>query len=205
MKHDPRPDTALRLSLSEISALSARATRGSGRNWGAAEEAAQATCWLARAWLDWAGALLQVLEASPENVDCTLRAGIFLADAAALPDAVAAQKHRVTSPCFLLPFAARMASQTGQRIRLDWAETQVVLAPDAAPMLAGAVQIAGPAEVTITPDVTDTPPSTDWPRHHRGGVTAVQYARLTQFMLAFTVPTSASSLAGAGAQGHDND
>lgn len=205
MKHNPMTDAALALSLSEIAALSARATRGAGRSWGEAEEAAEAACWLARAGLDWAGALLDVLEASPETTDCALRTGITLADTAALPDAMTAQARRVTSPCFLLPFAARITDQTGRRIRLDWDTTQVALAPRTCPLIAGNFRLSGPAQVTITPEPQDSVPSPDWPQTHRGAVTASQYARLMKFMMAFTVPSSASSLAGAGALGNDND
>jgi hypothetical protein len=205
MKHDPLTETTLELSLSEISALSARATRGAGRSWGEAEEAAEAACWLARAGLDWAGALLAVLEASAENADCALRTGILLADAAALPGAMTVQAQRVTSPSFLLPFAARMADQTGQRIRLGWAATQVILAPGTAPILDGQICIAGPAVVTITPDMRDTRPSPDWPQTHRGAVCAARYAHLTHLMMGFTVPACVGALAGAGARGDDND
>ena len=205
MKHDPRTETALELSLSEISALSARATRGAGRSWGEAEEAAEAACWLARAGLDWAGALLEVLQPPEAGADCALRTGIALADAAALPGPLVNTPLRVNSPCFLLPFAARMADQTGQRIRLTAAETRVVLAPGACPLIASPGRMSGPAQVTLAPDQQDKPPSPDWPQTHRGTVIAAKYARLTQLMMAFTVPTSAHSHAGAGAQGDDND
>lgn len=205
MKHDPRTEAVLELSLSEISALSARAARGAGRSWGEAEEAAEAACWLARAGLDWAGALLQVLEATSGGSGCALRAGITLADAAGLSGTPKQEHRTINCPLFLLPFAARMADQTGQRIRLDWADTQVVLAPGACPLIAGPLSIEGPAQVTITPDWQDRTPCPDWSQTHRGTVLATQYARLMQFVMAFTVPTSASSLAGAGARGGDND
>jgi hypothetical protein len=205
MKHDPMTDAALDLSLSEIAALSARATRGAGRSWGEAEEAAEAACWLARAGLDWAVALLDVLEASPETTDCALRTGITLADTAALSDTPLNPQRKINSPGFLLAFAARIADQTGQRIRLDWDATQVVLAPRACPLITGPLRLSGPAQVTITPDPQHKSPCPDWPHSHRGTVLATEYARLTHLMLAFTVPTSAGSLAGAGARGDDND
>lgn len=204
MKHDPRTDTALDLSLSEISALTARATRGAGRPWGEAEEAAAAACWLARAGLDWAGALLEVLQPPEAGADCALRTGIALADAAALSGPPNTQRT-INSPCFLLPFAARVADQTGQRIRVTAADTQIVLAPGACPVIAGPKRMSGPAQVTLAPDQQDQPPGPDWPQTHRGTVLATEYARLTQLMMAFTVPTSASSQAGAGAQEDDND
>lgn len=205
MIHDPRTNAALDLSLSEISALSARAARGAGRNWGEAEEAAEAACWLSRAGLDWAAALLDVLEPAADDADCALRAGIVLADTAALSERIVAHQRKVTCPCFMLPFAARVADQTGQRIRLNWRDTQVILAPGAVPETVGQVRITGPATVTIAPVPQDTVACPDWPEPHRGAVPAAQYARLMQLMMAFTVPTSSSSRAGAGAQGDDND
>ena len=205
MKHDPMTQATLALSLSEIAALSARATRGAGRSWGEAEETAEAACWLARAGLDWAGALLEVLQSPDAGAECALRAGIALADAAALSGTQPNIQCRVNSCGFLLPFAARMADQTGQRIRLTAADLQVVLAPGACPLIAGPVCISGLAQVTISPDPHNGTPCPNWPLTHRGTVLATEYARLTQFMMAFTVPASASSLAGAGAQGSDND
>jgi hypothetical protein len=205
MKHDPRTEAGLHLSLSEISALSARATRGAGRNWGEAEEAAEAACWLARAGLDWAIALLQVLEAPNDEANCALRAGMLLADTAACPETIAVPKGLMSCPCFVLPFVARMVELTRQRTLLEWGDTRVVLAPGEAPRLDGPVRIAGRAEVKITPVTHDSTPCPNWPQTHRGAVTASQYARLMKLMMAFTVPSSASSLAGAGALGDDND
>lgn len=205
MMHDTRTDMAFALSLSEISALSARAARGGGRSWGEAEEVAEATCWLARAGLDWAGPLLEVLTRPDPGADCALRAGIALADAAPLSDAPLKAQPVVNCPWFLLPFVARVADQTGQRIRLAWHATQVVIAPGACPLIVGAVRIAGPVQVTITSEMSDIALCPDWPQSHRGSVSAQDYARLNQLMMAFVVPTSAHSQARAGAQGNDND
>jgi hypothetical protein len=206
MKHELRSDTALELSLSEISALSSRATRGAGRSWGEAEEAADAACWLARAGLDWADALLEVLDAPAANAECALRAGIALADGVALSGSpMSTGPHWINSPRFLLPFAARVADHTRQCIRLHAADVQVILSPGACPLILGAVDILGPAQVTVTSHLQKPPPCPDWPQSHRGSVRATEYARLTQLMMAFTVPTSAHSQAGAGAKGDDND
>lgn len=208
MAHDPRTSSAFDLSLSEISALCARATRGAGRSWGEAEEAAEAVCWLARAGLDWASALLGVLDLPADDAACPLRTGIALADHAGLPDApsqASPQRHRLHYPCFVLPFAARMVAQTGQWAVLEWSGARVVLAPGAGPRLDGAILAPGREVVTIRPVAPDNAPCPDWPQTHHGAVSAAQYARLTALVMAFTVPTSARSLAGAGAQGDDND
>lgn len=208
MKHDSQTDSAFELSLSEIAALAARALRGAGRCWGEAEEGADAACWLARAGLDWARALLEVLELSANDKHCPLRAGIVLADYAELPDGMSpatAQRHKLRCPCFVLPFAARVANQTGQGVMLEWGGVRAMLAPNCAPALERLASPAAITEVTITPVASDTAPCPAWPQTHRGAVSAAQFARLLNFMMAFTVPNSASSLAGAGARGDDNN
>src|SRR6056297_1436431 len=154
MLHDPGADTAIELSISEIAALTGRALRGAGRNWGEAEEGAQAACWLARAGLDWASALLEVLEQPDIGADCPLRAGMMLADHAALPDGVpqaGARRYRLNCPGFLLPFAAQIADRTGHAILLEWGGARAVLAPGCAPDLRGRAEMTGRAEVTIGP------------------------------------------------------
>lgn len=208
MTHEPLTDSAFELSLSEIAGLSARALRGAGRSWGEAEEGAEAASWLARAGLDWASALLEVLEVTANDEGCPLRAGLALADCAGLPNGMppaGAQRYRLHCPCFILPFAARVANQTGQGIMLEWGGARAILAPNCAPALEGLASSAATAEVTITPVAPDSTPCPGWPQTHRGVVTAAQYARLLNFMMAFTVPNSASSLAGAGARGNEND
>lgn len=215
MKHDPRPNApqradsaAVHLSLSEIAALAWRATRGAGRTWGEAEESAEAACWLARAGTDWASALIGALALSPDTSGCPLRAGIALADFAALPEGVAARGALLTDlrhPAFVLPFAARAATATGQALRLEWAGATATLAPLAAPMVEGAIMATGPVDVRIAPVSLADPLLTQWPARHHGTIAADHYATLNALMLRFTVPASATSQAGAGAQGNDND
>ncbi|NYS24760.1 DUF3726 domain-containing protein [Rhodobacteraceae bacterium 2376] len=218
MKHDPAAHApagaperdAPELSLSEIAALSWRAIRGAGRSWGEAEEGAQAACWLARAGLDWAGMLLEVLDLPGDSAACPLRAGLRLADGAALPDGVArvgVTLPGVRCPAFILPFAAQAAARTGQALRLVWQGADVTVPPAAAPVLQGQMMPRGAVAVTIGADTAAAGPgaSGGWPVRHRATVTAAQYARLNALMIAFTVPASAASLAGAGAAGDDND
>lgn len=205
---DTPPTTALDISLSEISALTTRAIRGAGRDWGAAEEGANAACWLARAGLDWASLLLAVLDGPGKRDDCPLRIGMTLADHAALPDSLSrleASCHKLTAPGFLLPFAAQVADRTATAVVLDWDNTRAVLVPGCPPALSGTATTQPRADVTITSAPADLFARADWPDHHHGLVPATQYARLTRFVTAFTVPSSALSQAGAGANEHDND
>lgn len=208
----------LYLSLSEISALSCRAIRGAGRSWGEAEEGADAACWLARAGLDWAGALTSLLRrpvaASPvsnacnqDNV-CPLRTGMMLADFAGLPDGPgkgAMQLSNLKDPVFLLPFIARAASRTGQTLKLEWTGARAVVPPGAAPWLEGDIAAAGPVSAIVAPVPSSDRPPDPWPAAHRASLTKRQYQELCTIALKSTVPNSSSSQAGAGAQGDDND
>ena len=91
--------TTLDLSMSELSALVLRATKGSGFSWGEADEAADACVWLAQMGAECVGPLLDVLldktSCSPDinvavwegkSVICPLRAGIILRDFVNLPN-----------------------------------------------------------------------------------------------------------------------
>jgi len=198
----------LHLSLSEINALSWRAIRGSGRTWGEAEEGAGAACWLARAGLDWASALIGLLSMPAGGANCPLRAGVRLADFACLPDGIGRGETHASALChpvFLLPFAARVAAQSGQALRLDWDGASAWLAPSGAPRLEGAFDAAGPVAVRIKPGGPSDGDHTPWPAAHRSAISPAQYASLDALTQHVTVPASATSLAGAGAQGDDND
>ncbi|EAQ25540.1 DUF3726 domain-containing protein [Roseovarius sp. 217] len=200
----------LYLSLSEIAALSWRAIRGAGRTWGEAEDGAEAAKWLARAGLDWAHALTGILSLPAASAGCPLRAGMALSDFADLPNG-AAQSAQLLSdiyhPLFLLPFTAQVAARSRQVMQLDWNGASARLAPDAAPVLTGNIHAAGPLHVSIAPAFVSPTASASgaWPKYHFGAPGAGPYARLTTLMLHVTVPSSAASLAGAGAQGDDND
>jgi hypothetical protein len=205
---DTPSTTALELSLSEISALTTRAIRGAGRDWGAAEEGANAACWLARAGLDWASLLLAVLDGPGKGTDCPLRIGMKIADHALLPDSLSRPEtscHKLTAPGFLLPFAAQVADRTATAVVLDWDNTRAALVPGCPPAVSGTAATRPRADVTITSAPAELFERADWPDHHHGLVSAAQYARLTLLVAAFTVPSSTLSQAGAGANEEDND
>lgn len=219
MKISPHPIDAddaqtdlLHLSLSEISALSWRALRGAGRTWGEAEEGAEATCWLARAGLDWVASLTDLLcnplsDMRHSAALCPLRTGMMLADFAGLPDGPGrdAEFRIQCAPEYLLPFLARVVAQTGQGLAVEWDGARAALAPDAAPALKGGIHATGPVTAHILPLSPSLTPPTELPRTHRASLTTLQYQTLCTIALNFTVPTSSSSQAGAGAQGGDDD
>lgn len=217
MADAPQTDM-LHLSLSEISALSCRAIRGAGRSWGEAEEGADAACWLARAGLDWAGALTSLLrrplgdspvsDAPTQGNLCPLRTGMMLADFACLPNGPgsrAMQLSNLCDPVFMLPFLATAASRTKQRMKMEWVGARTVITPDAAPWLEGAFAAAHPVAAVIVPVSSFERTLGAWPSAHRAHLTTLQYQELCTTALNATVPNSTSSQTGAGAQGNDND
>lgn len=213
----------IRLSLSEISALAQQATRGAGRSWGEAEEAARACVWLARAGAPWAAALFTGLSAphgtSPvpgsdgwggEAPFCGLRAGIVLADFAALPGSPAERPitlNVVLAPLLLLPFAAQAAERRGGALVVSWPDGTLGLVAGAAPQLSGHWPGADAVlAMTIAPATASGIAPASWPIHITQTVSKGQIDALNALALKTTVPTSAQSqAAGAGAGGSDND
>lgn len=208
------------LSLSEISSLTYRATRGAGYEWGEAEEAAYASVWLSRAGLDWAGTILGALSGARAHTPlpargvwtapgplCPLRTGMALADFARLPEGPSVEPVvcvAVVHPLLIVPFAARVATSLDRSMRLSWADVEVCLEPGLAPLIEGPVAADEPVDVTLAcADTRRAMPV--WPRFHRGDLDNEQYRDLTALALRTTVPTSARSQAGAGAAGGDND
>jgi len=213
------PDSIF-LSLSEISSLTYRATRGAGYEWGEADEAAFASVWLSRAGLDWAGTILAMLWGAREHPPlpargrwtaagqlCPLRTGIALADFAHLPEGLSAQPVEcvaVAQPLLIVPFVARLANSLDRPIRVFWTDAEVCLEPGQPPLIGGSVDAGKPADVTIAcADTRLAMPM--WPQSHRGELCNAQYGDLTALALRTTVPTSIRSQAGAGAAGGDND
>ncbi|WP_394691781.1 DUF3726 domain-containing protein [Hoeflea sp.] len=208
------------LSLSEISSLIYRATRGAGYEWGEAEEAAYASVWLSRAGLDWAGTLLGLLSGARADTPlparggwtasaplCPLRTGMALADFAHLPEGPSAEPVvciAVAHPLLIVPFAARVAASLDRPMRLGWAGVEICLEPEQAPLIEGQLAADKPVDVTLAcGDARRAMPI--WPQFHREHLRNVQYRDLTDLALRTTVPTSARSQAGAGAAGGDND
>lgn len=213
------------MSLSEISALSCRAARGAGFEWGAADEAASAAVWLSRAGIDWLDLLLRVLRDSASSAPhvavgcwrgdtrlCPLRTGIALSDFAALPEGLAKGSLKLASvarPLFLIPFAARAAETLSVPLRISTGKFDICLAPGAPPVFAvtqpdedGGAE--SPCDILI--GFCEAPATLPvWPGRHSGCISADLYGGLAGLAMQTTVPTSARSLAGAGALGDDND
>ncbi len=126
-------------SLNEVEALSKRAARGAGLDWGLAEEAAKATRWLCAYDLDGCRLLKIVMDAhqgdsqnsqAPRSLSgewyshmgalCPLRTGAALSDCAAQVAANGVEIRDLSSPLFMLPFVAAVARVTKTCLHLAW-------------------------------------------------------------------------------------
>jgi hypothetical protein len=208
----------VQLTMPEISALCLRAARGAGLSWGMAEECAHAATWLAARDFDWADAVLYQLETPSGRqvrpaVDrwhadtpvCALHVGVALSDFATLPEGPGSDGvclGQVSGPLMLVPFAARASQLLGSTLEITL---------DGSPWLqvsGDTVQIHVAENSNLTVAEVSVFPAL--PHHHPPMQTASQNAiishdqllRLDSLALKMTVPSSAVSAKGAGA---DND
>ena len=207
------PKPLMSLSLPEISALCTRAARGSGFSWGQSEECGGAATWLASNGCDWAAIILNRLTGvnggtitpnpshwATTDPICGLRAGMALTDFASLPEGPNKQGVAlgiVLTPAIVLPFAAHAAKalETTLKMSVDdvpWATVSALglhiytdqhTLPDQ-----GAVRLDHAPHITAVV-----------PAQRSGTITPVQYAKLDALALQMTVPSSAQSEKGAGA------
>lgn len=212
----------IELSLSEISALSRRAARGAGFEWGEADEAAFAAEWMARAGMAWLPALLAVLTEKESGAPavgagawsgpsplCALRTGIALSDFALLPEGPATRPlvlREVGNWPFLLPFVWRACHAAGKplAVRVASLDQALTLSPRGLPAGLPEVAVAAPADLEVSlrkepDDILVTQPRS------RATADLALYESLARLALQMTVPSSAVSQAGAGATGSDND
>lgn len=214
-----------RLSRNEIEQLCQKAARGAGMSWGLAEEAGFAAGWLAMQGLDGPDALLAQLQTADgrawSEICPTVKPREFraaeggqlcpIALGSALCDHVALAATRcdslrvgpVTHPILLLPFLADMARARQHGIRIEWSGGRVDVATDGA--TTGDVEALRQAALLEADLLVDIAP----PRPNRAQValppvSADTLGALNAFAMRTTVPASAASRAGAGAEG-DND
>ncbi|SFT02168.1 Protein of unknown function [Sulfitobacter marinus] len=201
--------------MPEINALCLRAARGAGLGWGMAEDCAHAATWLAARDFDWADTVLYQLETSggrqftPKvrrwdtvTPACALHVGVAFSDFATLPEGPGSDGvcvGQVSGPLMIVPFAARASAVLGTalEITLDGAPW-LHLSGDNLRIQGIGLMETRIAEVSVTPAPLDpTPPtqaalqSATISRHH--------LSRLDELALKMTVPSSATSAKGAGA------
>jgi Protein of unknown function (DUF3726) len=213
------------LSHNEVEQLCLKAARGAGMAWGLAEEAGFAAAWLADRGLDGPGALLRLLEQAAQPVDplaittgvwraaaggslCPIATGAALCDFALLQEAgtgtAGLQIGPVRQVLLLLPFVCVFAAMHGKAARVTLSAGSVLVQPTG--VVTGdtrSIETAGMAKVhlVLAPAHTDAPLPVRLPH----AVAASALAHLNQFALHTTVPPSALSRAGAGAEVDDND
>lgn len=207
----------MNLSLNEIEGLAKMASKGAGLNWGMAEEAAKATRWLCATGIDACDPLVALLFrhdeeghaqtgpvcigtewAGAEGWLCPVASGAALSDLgrdAVLPLRLA----RVALPVFLLPFAASVARDRGQRLTLSWEGGQAVTDGD------GVSMDRPPPMSDVTLALGGSCPSPT-PRHSRAETDQMILVSLGIYAARTRAPaTEASRLSGAGAGLTDND
>ncbi len=210
----------IELSMSELSALAVRATKGSGFTWGEADDAANACVWLAQMGADCVGPLLDVIldktSCSPDinvavwegtSVICPLRLGITLGDFVNLPKGLSGGNltiRQVQNWCFLLPFISSAAMSLGQDIVMKaGADTFELYADGSVDKLPNNPRAhATNIEITIRTKNTVRPPKV---KQNRVKITLDHYEAISKLAMQMTVPTSNLSEAGAGSSGSDND
>lgn len=219
-----RPDMPpVILSRNETESLALKAARGAGFSWGLAEEAGAAAGWLAAQGFDGLPTLLTLLgtrdRARPVPAPghwssttgaplCPIETGAALLDRARLPDGPFAGPlllGPVACPLLLLPFLARATALVAQSLRL--------VLPDAALAISAQGQVDGTEAArrlaTATLALSLAPAGDDAPLPAAPAalpaIALTSLAALEALALATTVPASATSRAGAGSDGSDND
>ncbi len=137
---------AVRYSLAEIEALSRKAARGGGFDWGLADEAGKAARWLASVGMPGPQVLSRLLKRNDgksfetlcpiETADtwharsgelCPLIAGASLVDRAEqLTTPQGVRLGKVALPMLILPFVARAAGRTNCDIEVSWPGVRIV-------------------------------------------------------------------------------
>jgi len=203
------------LTMPEISALCLRAARGAGLGWGMAEECAHAATWLAARDFDWANAVLYQLETpSGRQVTprvgrwdadapvCALHVGVALSDFATLPEGPGSDgvcMGRLSGPLMLVPFAARASKLLGSalEITLDGSSWLRVSGDNVQTHVAEKSNLTV-AEVSVFPAIPDHQPPIQ--TASQSAIISHQHLnRLDSLALKMTVPSSARSAKGAGA------
>jgi hypothetical protein len=90
------------LSLNEVATLAAKAARGAGLTWGAAEDTSRSAAWLARHLGAWADELLALLENPPPADQSPLLLAGPLADGA-LTEAAPTEAAHMAAPIWVAP------------------------------------------------------------------------------------------------------
>lgn len=191
------PDPA-DLSLNEVATLAAKAARGAGLTWGAAEDAGRAAVWLARHLGAWADQLIALLENPPPADQSPLLLAGPLADGAL------AEAASMAAPIWVAPLVLLGPGRVGPlALRLGIAKIHANPGEiPSASLPAAALASLPPGDVSLRRSPTRLPPlAHPLPvRFRRGSVSLGALARLEALAALTYVPASDDSrLRGAGA------
>lgn len=186
------------LSLGELEALALKASRGTGRPHGLAEEAAFAVRWLTERGHDGAGALVALLEKTdgrPEG--CAIGLGTEISDKGTPPEGPLGPVH---SPMMLVPFLVSLCTpDAGLSVRAGDAELRISLD-------GGLDGVALPARLSEVHTAPCAPPPARPALQTRARVEDQALLVLTAFAYRTYAPATEESRAkGAGAGLSDND
>ena len=214
-------------SLNEIEALSRKAARGGGMDWGLAEETGKAVRWLCAAGWPGAETLAALLLAQDgvtwdavrprtdtepwaarDGLLCPSAAGAALTDRARdLADGRTITMAATARPLLLVPYTAWAADIAGRPLFIRWPGVTVTCGGDGV-----FADIADPAALTASRTETlaigpaDHATGQPLPRAHRGTLPAGTVDTLTAFAHRTYAPgTPESRASGAGAGLTDND
>lgn len=137
-------------SLNESQALAHKAARGSGYDWGVAEEAGQVVRWLLAHSLPGADALLDVCEARSQSAPetCPFTIGCALSDG--LIGIADFGCRTVMSPLLILPFLAWTAEREKMSLCLGWRGAAFVVGADGELFMSAKTVNPRTAKVTIS-------------------------------------------------------
>lgn len=190
-------DTLREASMGEVAALSLKAARGAGYDWGLAEEAADAVRVLHRHGYPGAKLLLAALGGPPETD--MVRRGAHLSDRAASFCANGPEELTdIAEPTLLLPFILRIALRHNRALHVSGLGVQIVCLPDG--RLGDAPMAAEPNLQALRIAPANPPWPDPLPQYLRAWVAEGDWARLSDLAARTYAPaTEASRLRGAGA------
>jgi len=192
-------------SVGEVGALSLKAARGVGLDWGIAEEASHAVCWLQSRGLSGVDALSDVLfwmdkSSLYQRQSNPLLVGAALCDHGKLPDLI---EEKIYQPMLLIPYLAALLSN--EVIEVSWVGNKLLVSADKVSLIKFDKLPAGEPVACMIKKVAEVLPETM--PHSRVDETALSgYIILERFAKRTYAPaTEQSRLSGAGAGINDND
>lgn len=195
-------------SLGEIRALSVKAARGAGMDWGMAEEAGFAVQWLEASGLNGVKALSQYLsrvhrDGTNNEADCPLKLGCIVSDS---HNWTLLEGKECCEPMLLIPFISNVLKE--ETLFLGWGDVSVLINRDGvrthAVEFLNSTPSASKQSIHIKIDNT---PCRVLSRRTRVSEDNASYVAILNALAhkVYAPATEASRLSGAGAGLNDND